>query len=540
MNDSAHPAPRRNPELWVGLGLTVFVVCFHCVRFVKAGGLWRDEAAVVGLATMPAWSEVFRFFHHEAFPLIFPATIRTLAAVSGDSDTAYRVFGLIVGLGIVAALWWNFRILRGGVPLLSLALLGFNAAIIRWGDSLRGYGLGALFILLTAGLFWRALEKPNRGRIALATLGALASVHSLLHNPALLFALGMGAVAVALRRKSPRDAVPLLAVGFIAGLTMLPYWSLLRRGREWDVLVRTPVDAGHLWHKIMEALSASGVANTWIWVALILAAAGICVRLGLRGGNEERDFCLFCGTALVLAIIAQFCFLLVLSYPTHEWYYLALMSLVALLLDLVFAAVRQPGWARRLRLALALVIAATSLPLTCAGIQVRQTNVDLVAARLQQSATPGDLIIVSPWYDGISFARYYHGPVAWTTMPPMEFHRFHRFDLLLPQIAMKDQDEPIRPVRERANETLKAGHRVWIVGTYSAIRSADADAVLARATPDKQSAVTNRRAYEWSLQLANDLRRSARNLERVSVTPPGPVSDLEDLPLTVCSGWAGP
>ena len=41
-----------------------------------------------------------------------------------------------------------------------------------------------------------------------------------------------------------------------------------------------------------------------------------------------------------------------------------------------------------------------------------QTNVDLVAARIGQTAGANDLIVITPWYNAISFERYYHGPAT--------------------------------------------------------------------------------------------------------------------------------
>ena len=66
---------------------------------------------------------------------------------------------------------------------------------------------------------------------------------------------------------------------------------------------------------------------------------------------------------------------------------------------------------------------------------VRQTNADLVAQTVTRGAAPGDLVLVNPWYDGISFGRYYRGKAPWITLPEMTDHRYHRYDLLKIKMA---------------------------------------------------------------------------------------------------------
>ena len=106
----------RKFEFVTAVVLTVLILSFHVIRLLKAGGLWRDEAAAVQLATMPSLKDVFHYFPHEAFPLLFPATVRTWSLVAGNSDLSWRIFGFFVGVGIVAALWWNLWKIRRGTP----------------------------------------------------------------------------------------------------------------------------------------------------------------------------------------------------------------------------------------------------------------------------------------------------------------------------------------------------------------------------------------------------------------------------------------
>jgi len=254
----------RKLELWLALLLTAAILCLHTLRLFKAGALWRDEAAAVGLATMSPLNDVIRYFPHEAFPLVVPAAIRTVACVSANSDLGFRGFGMLVGVAIIAALWWTLRSLRRRPPLLALALLGFNSPFIIWGDSVRGYGLGTLFIILTVGLAWRLVQQPSRSRLVCATLAAVAAVQCLLHNAPLLLALGCAGIAVAWRRRNRRAALLVLVPGVMAAVSLLPYWGLLQSGRGWDAMVRKPVPVQQIGSQLLETLAASGLSNAWV------------------------------------------------------------------------------------------------------------------------------------------------------------------------------------------------------------------------------------------------------------------------------------
>jgi len=75
------------------------------------------------------------------------------------------------------------------------------------------------------------------------------------------------------------------------------------------------------------------------------------------------------------------------------------MALVALLLDLSSIRSLKP-FGRNVRIVGALIIALTSFLPTWRQAQVRQTNTDLVAAKLAQTVVKDDLIVVVPWYAG--------------------------------------------------------------------------------------------------------------------------------------------
>ena len=100
------------------------------------------------------------------------------------------------------------------------------------------------------------------------------------------------------------------------------------------------------------------------------------------------------------------------------------LCIAALLIDALLSVFPMPA-----RIVGALAIAAMSwLPAYHASTKCA-TSMGRVAAAAAAEATPRDLVIVYPWYCGVSFSEYYRGAAPWTTLPSMADHTLHRYDL---------------------------------------------------------------------------------------------------------------
>ena len=134
---------------------------------------------------------------------------------------------------------------------------------------------------------------------------------------------------------------------------------------------------------------------------------------------------------------------------------------------------------------------------------------DLVASRLAESVKAGDLIVVSPWYYGVAFQRYYRGQAPWMTVPPIEDLKIHRYDLL--KEKMKSSD-PIRnpPGPDVGNSALGKQSSGWSDRLPSAARRDQLPEPLLPA-PDRRSGWNNY-AYisNWAAQAAAPGSQSGR------------------------------
>lgn len=553
----------------MALVLTAVVAALSVVRMLHAGGLWRDEAGAARLAALPTLREIAGLFQHEAFPPLFAVTIRAYSHVAGGGDLALRVFGVAVGLAIAGILWLNARTTARTVPLLSLALLGLDLPFLVFSESVRGYGMGSALILLTYGLLARALaaRRAPAGLIGLAAITAVASVQIVVSNAALLLALCTAAAAVAVARRRWLVAGGIVGCGAAAALSLLPYAAQLAAARrQWSVIVTYSIGVRQIWHAFIATVGPRPVLAAWLLLALV-GLAGVARELMRRRrvavrpvpapapGERPRErspaprfekeeeqepgwtgAAAFAGLTIVCAVVANTVFLERLGYPPRPWYFLPLMALMGSALDTLFGTLarRRGGRFAVLRVAaVGLVAAAQAVPMW-QHLTTRQTNADLVAREVAQSAAPQDLVVVLPWFYGVSFNRYYAGPARWLTLPDIADHRIHRYDLLKPRLA---SPHPLDDVLQEVAATLRSGHRVWVAGNTSWTRIGEETTMPpAPFSPDGWHDYPY--LVGWSRHFGRFLERHASLIATVAVsTHQQPVSNLEDFQLEVVQGW---
>ncbi len=529
----------KKSEWAVAILLSIVVISLHVVRMIHAGALWRDEAGAVQLAMMPTAGDILQNFQHEGFPILFPFGLRAYTAIVGSSDFDFRVLGMLVGIGIIGALWLNARSVGQGLPLISLLLLGFNTFFIQWGDSIRGYGIGSAFILLTFALLVRVVEQPNWARTAAAFLAALASVHLLFWNSVLLFSICTAAMTISLIRRRWRAASMVLGIGFVAALSMLPYIRPLTDAQDWTILVKYPTTLPLLWSHLADILASPLPFMSWVWYLLVvLVVAGV---MGLIWKNrtgelkeQPKDRLFICVLGMVIAIGAYYVFQEILSYVIRPWYYLPLLALVAVTLDCAIEFLAKTAWMRVARLALVTIIAGTLLVPAWQAVQVRQTNIDLVVQELEELSSAEDFILVEPWFCGVSFNRYYRGAANWMTLPAIAEHNVHRYDLV--KVKMESSN-PIDDILHKVVETLQSGNRVWVVGNIYFPESEAAVPSLPPAPDSPWGWLEWPYVEAWSLQVNYFLLTHGMRSQFVRIPVDDPVNDFENLQLMVVQGW---
>jgi hypothetical protein len=467
------PAEANDPgraQLWrkldwgVCLAATAAALTLHVVFLTHAGPLWRDEANGVGLATFFSLPEMWRMLAYDSFPALFPMVLRCWSACGlGGSDLALRCLGFGIGISLLAALWLNARVLRGRLPLVSLGLLASNLTLVRDGDWLRGYGLGCVLILLSLAATWRLMKAPSPARFLVAMLAAALSVQCLFQNSFLVLTICLAGCFVCFRCNQTRTALLVLGSGAAAAVSLLPYLGHLSFSQHWRIVQQTGVSASAAGASLAGALGEPMGWQAAVWIPLILFA-GVRGLIELGGAERRRrvgveDLALFGGLIVAMGVPVFVVCILMAKLATQPWYWLPPMVVSAVCIDAALG-----DWLDRFRpWRLALVGLMVFVPLG-QGIGLacyRQTTIDAIASRLREEAKPHDLVLVYPWYFGITFNRYYHGAAPWTTVPALSDNRIHRYDLLKEKLAAPN---PIKPLLDQVAQAVEGGNRVWIVG----------------------------------------------------------------------------
>ena len=523
----------------VAICATVAAILLHTIFLTHAGGLWRDEASFVRLATLPSWHDTWRMYVHDSFPILLPAIIRAWCALGwGETDFGLRILGLINGLLLLAAFWVASRMMRRGVPLLPLALVALNITMISVGDALRSYGLGCALNVLTLALFWRVAQKPTRVNVLLGALAAVLSVQCLYQNAFFVLAACSGGIVVCARGHRWRDTLWLLGIGALAAASLAPYVRIILKAQECLILQKTGFDFSDGWEKFSTAVGFQWLGFSWLWPALCLSAMGMSLLVVLPRAQPasvipRQDLILFGAVALVVGVAGSILFLKLSDLPAEPRYYLPLMAFAAVCLDAIL-----PECHRRAQPALITFAALTTVAtLLCEtpALKCRQTNVDVIAARLIKEAAPDDYIIVNPWFCGVSFARYYKGAAPWTTLPPLEDHGIQRYDLIKTKMQMEN---PIQPVLDKIASTLQSGNRVWVVGFIPRSQTPP---------PDINPAPNNPWGWydepylqAWCAKVSCFIANFASRGTIITIPSDGCVSAYEHLPVVLITGWQVP
>lgn len=549
-------------ELLAVAVIALIAISLHARFVTHVGGLWRDEANSVQLASLSTFREVASNLDYDSFPILFFALLRSWTKIFGvGNDAALRALGFVTGLGVLTALWSNARTFGARWPVLSLALIGLNPMLIRYGDSTRAYGLGIVLILLTFGSFWRLVNvpgRPSRGKILAATVLALLSVHCLYYNCVLLAAIIAGSVAVAFRARAWRTAVIVTTIGILAAVSLLPYLPMMHRMHEWTFLVNYPVDLPWLWKRACEVLGSPDPLGIWLWVGLlVLGIATITTfglselwnrftrrpplhRIGLCAGHGIPDSVLFAAVSVIVAVPLYAGFLWALKYCTQPWYYIALAAFAACALDVLFGAwpyagkLGAPFLLPAVRLGAAFILICLAALPDWEEIPVRHTNVDLLARQLRSETTKDDLIVASHWQYAVSLRRYYNGPAEIMTLPPIDDYRFHRYDLALHQMLTA---QPLQPVFSRVEAVLRSGHHVFFLGGLPTLPPNASPPAFSIGYRDRSG---NWRGGNfdsvWAQQAAYFIRSHVPRYTQMNV-PRVRVQQFERLGISIAEGW---
>ena len=558
MNSTTNLKRKDRPEIALaGLAVAV-IILLHLYFLFHAGGLWRDEIDSVSIATLPSLGKLWSSLVLESFPALSLLVFRGWSTFA-HTDFVWRMLGCAIGLAIAAMYYVNTEEFclpgasrgpdakfpprsrlppgkRNAFPLVAWSLIGGSSLIIRWGDSLRGYGLGCLLILFAYGRLRTLSRKPTSRNLLFACLATVLSVQCLYQNAFLVAALCLAAAAAAFLSRNHRAGLTALAAGFVAALSLVPYIPVIRSAKQLWIVGDVTVDWSAIARVLGSALSQPASWTRIGWLGL-LALALVAGTISLRSPRESHGISSNSLYALISAIAAAaffLAFIKIARLAPKDWYFLPLLALEAQCAESLLASAGASSPARWIRWLAVPILLGPNVTAAVRSLSMPQTDVDYVAGRVAKLAAPQDRVIVMPWYLGTTFARYYRGPAPWTTVPRLSDFSVQRLDLLKEQMRLENA---IDPILSDIDATLRSGRRVWLVGPIPSIPHIDAPARLAPAPLGPQGWNEGPYVSGWASQVFFVLERDAREFHAVIPLRTGPTGGMENASLYLAEGW---
>ncbi len=527
----------------VAITCTILSLLFHIARVHWAGAPWRDEITTASVADQPTLAAFYNHLRLDSFPAMTALLLRVWrAAPWGAGDTGLRVFGMLVGFGIVAVLWRNSWRLGRCPPVCSMALLAASPVIVQWGDTVRGYGLGTLLSMLLVGLVAQliAADRLRLRSFLPAAAVAFLCVQSLYQNSFLVAAICIGAGMVAVHRRRWRLLIGLGCIGVLSASGLFIYLPVLRSLSQVHELVQFPTDIGELLAKLIKTLMSGGLFSPLGWIAMLLL---LCSAPWLTSRSASSDLAVFALVTSLVAVIGFFIYLQLLHFGAKSWYFIPLLGTLIACADIARIGLLPPhptpssdtGRAGEvLSWALAGIV-LFSLPTVWSQLHERQTNIDYVARMLQTRMDGDDVVLIIPEYLAPAFRRYFRGSNAVLTVPPTNDPSLE--GLFNIRHAMLEE-HPIDGVLQTLTQALQGGHRVWAFLSVPAPPEGESPAVLP--PPPLPESGWDQEPYlrSWERQAGYLLKQHADHIDQVVVDDPPGVNQYEHVTRVLrFSGW---
>ena len=371
----------------VGLG-----VCAGAFLVLHGDAFWYDEVFYLGLLRLPLAEAMSRYILADVHPPLYFLALGAWTQVFGVSEAAVRSLSALGALGALAVLWWRGggQASRAALALASL-WLATHWMWVLYAREARMYGLamlGGCWLALAFARLWNLGREPFLRELWAFCLGAL--LVAFLHYSAMALACSALLLLLFRHRRRPGLCLPLAVAGALCvAWTVWHGLHILRGGHIGKLQVADLsgllASALALWNAFFPGrfhhhIYLAPMPSTLLaWAGLLCVYGPMAVawvrrgRLGAAGSpaaREDPDRALLRGLLPLLGV-----FLVAMSLA-HEYQPLLVQKVVAVVLPSLALCVgcvaailwRGRGW---LLCALALVLAAVSLPVAVRGLDER-------------------------------------------------------------------------------------------------------------------------------------------------------------------------
>ncbi len=500
----------------------ILIVFLHLQVLVYGGGLWRDEASSAALASRSFGTGIHDDLKYDSYPPVSTIIFHGWSKIS-NSDISFRILGFLIGITILGAFFYNSYLMGISVPFLSLSFFGFNFIAVHYGDSIRPYGLGILFILVTFGLVWKFATTSDTWKLfVLTTMFAILSVQTMYQNSFLLFACCIAGMLVAYLNKNYTKVWEIFSVGLISAVSLIPYIGFIRYATGWSSIAKVSSGAMNLKSVLADALGLS-MPIILIILILILVASVLKNRKMI---SLRKDLFIYSLVALLAGGISYLTFLQIVRVPAQVWYFIPILAFVGICADAIFTTLFEKFKYSDSIMAFVFIIFLFILNQNDPSfLESRFTNVDLIVNQVSDYADDKDLIVINPWQMGVSFNRFYKGQTKWITFPEFSDHTIFRYDIMKQKMSETD---PIEPSMATIRSTLSNGGKVWVIGDLGK---------EPQYSVKPAGGFMNPYLNYWTNELTSNLQEHAIVSSTILVESDRPINKLENASLTLFSGW---
>lgn len=344
----------------------------------------------------PWWSAATTLARDDNHPPLYFLLIRFWREAFGSADVTLRAFSILTSLVAVVLMFDVARLLHGPAAGLWAALLmSLAQPQIHYAQEGRAYSLLIALLLAACGALVRIeLDGPTRRR--LIALGAFVLAMMLTHYYAFAPAMAIGLyVLLRLRGPARRDAVlALVFSGFVFALVW--GWGVYAQrgnisGNNWWIRDYRP---GHAWRTLMRiALLPMRSLNDPLLRAEPFAAAGIVLYFVPFLMLRKRPDLLLWGLLLCLPVAQVAATDFARSSRQLEFLRYTLCATPAVYAMVAAIAPANRKWMRHALPAAGALSCILSLPQTYAWPETPKPDWRVLAATLDKSAQPSDVVI---------------------------------------------------------------------------------------------------------------------------------------------------